>query len=352
MIFNDFRALIPLNSDFYTWLPDDGSSRFTITYSFPNSAPNYQYAEYGPQFANSFVPVSGYAQVQARRALQTWEEASAVNFVEVAGGNPDIVMGTYNFDSLRDPGLAGAAAFAAFPDSRSDEYGLPGDVFFDYGYAEYLDIWLHEIGHALGLDHPFEGRVLSPELDNGSYTVMSYNRSGYEDRLGFLDIEAIQYLYGPPGSDPQAGNNEIFRFLNTQTGVHFYTANAAERDIVISTIPEYQYEGSAFAVPATIGSLNVYRFYDAKNNVHFYTANEAERDIVINTLSDEYQFEGRAFKAWENQDAPGEQAALHRFYRPDVGTHFYTANYDEFQFVRSSLEGYEYEGVAYYVDVL
>lgn len=350
MIYYDFRALLPINPSF-VWLPDPGSDRVTITYSFPNSAPSYQYDRYGEGFANSFVPIGGIAEVQARRALQIWEEASAIDFIEVVGGPSDIVMGMYDFDLLGNPRLAAATAFAHYPAPVLDDYGLPGDIFFDFKAAENLGIWLHELGHALGLDHPFEGRILAPEFDNGSYTIMSYNAITDKETIGSLDVAAIQFLYGDPNSDPGPENSAMFRFLNTQTNVHFYTADVFERDAILNNAPHYKLEGPAFAVPETEGSLAVYRFYKAQKDVHFYTASEAERDLVIETLSDLYQYEGQAFNAWENQDAPGEQAALHRFYRSDVGTHFYTANHDEFLFVRDNLNDFSYEGVAYYVDL-
>lgn len=51
----------------------------------------------------------------------------------------------------------------------------------------------HEIGHALGLDHPY-GRPFSPRFTS-SDTVMSYNRSA---NTGFTatDVAALQDLWG------------------------------------------------------------------------------------------------------------------------------------------------------------
>ena len=60
---------------------------------------------------------------------------------------------------------------------------------------------LHEIGHALGLKHPFEGPdTLDPSLDNHSNTVMSYTGS-YPDVLGPFDLEAAVHLYGVDADD-------------------------------------------------------------------------------------------------------------------------------------------------------
>lgn len=47
-----------------------------------------------------------------------------------------------------------------------------------------------------------------------------------------------------------AGNGTVpmFRFFNLQTGAHFYTVNAAERDFVIASYPVFKYEGVAYYV--------------------------------------------------------------------------------------------------------
>jgi serralysin len=87
---------------------------------------------------------------------------------------------------------------------------------------------IHEMGHALGLKHPFEGRdQLSGEENGLRYTMMAYD--SWYDKLGqfvepttpqLYDIRAIQYLYGAntayrSGNDTyQWGSDDIvFRCL-------------------------------------------------------------------------------------------------------------------------------------------
>jgi Ca2+-binding RTX toxin-like protein len=76
----------------------------------------------------------------------------------------------------------------------------------DNAGVEYL---LHELGHALGLKHPFEGvdsigtstqgPFLSSVEDVGAHTLMSYNIAPAEIHLAYsaLDLAALQYIYGP-----------------------------------------------------------------------------------------------------------------------------------------------------------
>lgn len=60
---------------------------------------------------------------------------------------------------------------------------------------------LHEVGHALGLKHPFEGTALLPAIqDNTANTVMSYTDSGGPHAtFQQMDLAALAFLYGCDG---------------------------------------------------------------------------------------------------------------------------------------------------------
>jgi hypothetical protein len=145
------------------------------------------------------------------------------------------------------------------------------------------------------------------------------------------------------------GVYDVHRFYNTQTGAHFYTADDAEAQAVIDTLPQYSYEGNGFDSNETSATGSpIYRFYNTQTNVHFYTANESERDSIIENLP-EFSYEGVAYYAATSPG--GSLLNLHRFYNTATNTHFYTSSDAEQQEVAANEPQYNYEDVAYYVDV-
>jgi len=45
----------------------------------------------------------------------------------------------------------------------------------------------------------------------------------------------------------------VFRFFNTQTGTHFYTAAEAEKDSIVANLPTFNFEGTAYWVDPVLG---------------------------------------------------------------------------------------------------
>ncbi|WP_428524914.1 hypothetical protein [Roseibium sp.] len=159
-----------------------------------------------------------------------------------------------------------------------------------------------------------------------------------------LDISTA--LIEPSDTDNSAF--QIYRFYNSETGAHFFTSSIEERNAVIETLPNFDYEGNSYdSNVAENDGTAVYRFYNSDTGVHFYTASEAERDTVLDQLPS-YSLEGISYFA-SLDDSNGGQA-LYRFYNTSNGTHFYTVSEAERDSIIQTLGHYSYEGVAYFVE--
>jgi Ca2+-binding RTX toxin-like protein len=200
---SSFKALID-NMQWSNKRIEDGE--YVITFSFVDEIPEYS-DEYDVVSAalKTFRALNDAEEAAARKALKLWDKASGIRFVEDKTGEGDILFGSYDFKKTGDGQFAG---FAFFPveeaESALDGSAslIGGDVFINSSETAStrndLHLYLHEIGHALGLKHPFEGDTqLKRSEDWVKNTVMSYNGNwSTGQKLGKYDIKAIQFLYG------------------------------------------------------------------------------------------------------------------------------------------------------------
>lgn len=195
----------------------------TITYSFPGIGSSWSTnttTGYGPSnggkepWSTSFTPLSGPGagddQVYFKGALQSWANVANLQFSQVP--DTSTIVGdiraayTYQNDHANDQAWAYLPADA--PSAGDIWFNVIGSSAIDYwtpGGRSYFAV-LHELGHVLGLKHPFEDpTILPPSLDSESYTIMSYAaQPGVSDtQFSFnpttpmlLDIAAVQHLYG------------------------------------------------------------------------------------------------------------------------------------------------------------
>jgi lysyl endopeptidase len=139
----------------------------------------------------------------------------------------------------------------------------------------------------------------------------------------------------------------VYRFYNIKTGAHFYTSSVPERDLVITKLPDYHYEGPAFyAFGAQAPGTNpVYRFYNKRNGTHFYTMNEQERAQILATMP-WYEYNSITWFATTSQ--AGGALPMFRFYQAQAQTHFYTMSASERDSTIKNLPQYTYEGISYF----
>ena len=126
------------------------------------------------------------------------------------------------------------------------------------------------------------------------YTATLSERNNVVNTLsGTYDLDGVAYWVNTANV---ANNSPLYRFYNKVNGSHFYTATLAEKnDVETNLSATYQYDGPGYNVCLTPGGTTVWRFYNVTNGTHFYTASLAEKNDVIANLSDTYKLDGPGF---------------------------------------------------------
>lgn len=158
------------------------------------------------------------------------------------------------------------------------------------------------------------------------------------------------------------GDGTVYRFYNERTGVHFFTASAAERDSILANIHTMRFEGGAFEIPpgSAESAIPVYRFYNTAQGVHFYTASAAERDHILASGTDPFlkNFVLEGIGLYGFGDDVAGAVPLYRFFNDLTSAHFYTSNSTEKDHIVANpghdpyLAHLHLEGVAFWVDPL
>jgi hypothetical protein len=209
---------------------DNPNPPLELTFNFPLTIPEY-FCTLGLDECTDFMPLTDPGmRAGIRDVLNTYELFFNMRFTEVEATvlsdmpfmlSDAVDAGAYT-RSPGNPGIPGQ------PDPGADIFGvisnLPALMMSNPGEIGY-ETWIHEIGHAMGLDHPFSqpaGQAgapphLPPSIENNQFTVMSYTQAYFHPNTGvpvyaetpmLYDVMAIQTLYGA-NTSYRAGDTQI-----------------------------------------------------------------------------------------------------------------------------------------------
>ncbi|WP_159721872.1 InlB B-repeat-containing protein [Enterococcus sp. CSURQ0835] len=135
-----------------------------------------------------------------------------------------------------------------------------------------------------------------------------------------------------------AGQEPLYRLYNPNSGEHFYTKSAKERDWLISL--SWKDEGTAWITPKK--GTPVYRVYNPNSGEHFYTKDAAERDDVVKAG---WRDEGIGFYSDETNKA----VPIYRVFNPNAkntSSHLFTKSQAEVNGLTT--KGWLDENIAFY----
>lgn len=235
--------------------PDDVGTGTVVTYAFLTDLPPY----YGWWSADpaTFEAFTTQQQEATRAILASIEAFTGLTFVETTAGEAGMTFGTIDLGGGK--GLAFAPNGDGVGAEASDVWldaSYAGDSFAP-GTAVYATL-LHELGHAMGLDHP-----ALPEGENTQkYTVMASmpypTIGGSADDFRLYDIAALQYLYG--ANTAHAAGDDVYDAAMLVDAVRVIWDGGGHDVIDLSASPyavAVDLAGGAFSTAHATGSDNI-----------------------------------------------------------------------------------------------
>ncbi len=197
------------------WQTKAAGTSTTVTYSFMTQTPLA-----GGEGGTGFIAFTAQQQQIVRDLLSVLQQQTGLSFSEVSGDAGQIRLGVNQQANTR--------GYSFIPDVYKGD-ARAGDVWLDVETANVMQpgqegyyVLLHELGHALGLQHPLPesdtsgSTVLLNSLATPSNTLMLELSAASTDGtwptwFGGFDLQALRALYG---SRAYAIGNDVYKMTD------------------------------------------------------------------------------------------------------------------------------------------